>query len=90
MDPRDAENLIGAMDRARELLGLEIEPPSLELQSRVLRAAVEQRASVTWSQRIGEGGRLVGYAIVETERGQVSEPVMTSWEDAWRATGLLD
>lgn len=90
MDPRDAEHLVGAMERARELLGLEIEPPSRELQSRVFRAAIDQRASVTWSQRVGEGGRLVGWAIVETERGQISEPVVTSWEDAWRATGLID
>lgn len=90
MDPGDAENLVGAMERARELLGLGIEPPSRELQSRVLRAAIDQRASVTWSQRIGEGGQLVGYAIVETQRGRITEPVVTSWEDAWRATGLLD
>jgi hypothetical protein len=64
MGPDDAERMVDAMARARELLGFDIEPPSRELQS--------------W------------YAIVETERGTITERVQTTWEDAWRATGLLD
>jgi hypothetical protein len=90
MGPDDAERMVDAMARARELLGFDIEPPSRELQSRVLWAAVEQRVSVTWKQGIDEDGHVAWYAIVETERGTITERVQTTWEDAWRATGLLD
>jgi hypothetical protein len=90
VDPDDAERLVDGMERARDLLGLNVEPPSRELQSRVFRAALDQRVGVTWSQRVGEGGRVEAVAIVETKRGTIARPVTSTWEEAWRATGLLD
>lgn len=90
MDPDEAVEHVEAMARARELLGLELEAPSQQLQSRVFRAAFEQHASVTWKRGIDDDGRVAYWAIFKTARGEVSERVTTTWEDAWRATGLLD
>jgi hypothetical protein len=90
MDPEEAVQHVDAMARARELLGLEIGPPSRELQSRVLWAAVQHNATVTWKKGVDGDGHVAWYAIVETSRGKIVERVQTTWEDAWRATGLLD
>jgi hypothetical protein len=78
------------MARARELLGMDIEPPSRELQSRVLWAAVEQRLEVTWKQGVDEDGQSGGTRSSTTRAARSTERVVTTWEDAWRATGLLD
>jgi hypothetical protein len=90
MGPDDAERLVDAMARARELLGMDIEPPSRELQSRVLCAAVDKRLEVTWKQGVDDEGQIGCWAIVDHPRGRIEERVVTTWEDAWRATGLLD
>lgn len=89
MDPDSARAHIAGMELAAAIIGDDLGEPSLELQSRVAEAAVERGLQVRVRRVVDDDGFPRWQAGITTARGDLWEDVTTSWEDAFRALGVL-